>query len=430
MAKLVIDDVPSTSEDLEDYVAALFQAAGYFVEKNLTERDPVDVLELDVVATNYSSGSPKSLIAEVKGGKWGYSDVFKVLGCMTYLKKPEGVFFTSQSLGKDLGAMSEKLAPWGIKLVCFEDFGDPLDRFQKAGLGNISGMQLVESWRFSYNTERRLIKTLLDAAKSTDRVGPRSALEYHRLVNDGVFFTRSSLEAIVYLYGAFQEHPKLTLSTAHEQSGRDFYDPLNYQNHASVTEAFTKGEHPLLQACMYTEHRARLAILRAGVDICCELVDRLGHRPSEEDWETVDLTGTPASFCNGVRWLAGQPSFHRYALLWQQFLWNWGGFVMTDRFDSEYAWMSSDSGIPIDELPSAMTAFDHFFPVSSSWLANLNGTSLNAVKMVPTYFRGVGCHRRNVIYKWKNVTSNIGLLGFSASIIASWANSSVKFLLS
>ena len=36
MATVEIPDFPDTSEQLEDYVGALFQAAGYFVERNMT----------------------------------------------------------------------------------------------------------------------------------------------------------------------------------------------------------------------------------------------------------------------------------------------------------------------------------------------------------------------------------------------------------
>ena len=50
-----LSDIPEAGGDLEDYVAALFQASGYFVEKNVTERDPGDVLELDLVASSFGS---------------------------------------------------------------------------------------------------------------------------------------------------------------------------------------------------------------------------------------------------------------------------------------------------------------------------------------------------------------------------------------
>ena len=65
---VTLSEIPEPGVDIEDYVAALFQSAGYFVEKNLTQRDPADVLELDLVVTGYWDEHPVTLLAEVKGG--------------------------------------------------------------------------------------------------------------------------------------------------------------------------------------------------------------------------------------------------------------------------------------------------------------------------------------------------------------------------
>ncbi|MCA1835845.1 MAG: hypothetical protein LC721_05785 [Actinobacteria bacterium] len=64
-----LPDIPETPKDLEHYVAALFQAAGYYVEKNVVDRAPADVLELDVVATHYFEGVPRSRLVEAKGSR-------------------------------------------------------------------------------------------------------------------------------------------------------------------------------------------------------------------------------------------------------------------------------------------------------------------------------------------------------------------------
>ncbi|MBB4684636.1 hypothetical protein [Amycolatopsis jiangsuensis] len=420
--------MPSTPEGLEDYVAALFQASGNYVEKNLIQRDPSDVLELDVVATKYDSMLPESLIAEVKSGNWGYPDLFKVLGWMAYLGKPEGVLFAAKSSSKDISLVANKFAPWGLKVVCFEGAIEPLSVFSDAGLGRTPEKDSVDSWRFSYEIERKLVGTLIKAARSTDKRGPQVAVKYHRLVNGGVFFAESETHAVAALYGEFQRHPRLTLSTAHEQDGRDFDDALNGQQSALYGQALNDGEHPLLQACFYTEHMARLSILRAAVDICCRVTSELDRRPSDEDWNAVELDGLPATFCSGLRWLSRQHTFYRYALFWQNILWNWGGFVLTDQIDDEHAWMSEESGVPVDEIASAMLAFDKFFPSSSSWITDFSGSKLSVVKLVPAYFRGIGCHRRNVRYNWDNSLKSVLLSKYSKQCISKWNHSAVQFL--
>lgn len=73
-------DIPKSANELEGYVSALFHASGYFVEKNITERDFTEILKLDAVATSYEADPPSSTIAEAKSGGWGFSDIFKVVG--------------------------------------------------------------------------------------------------------------------------------------------------------------------------------------------------------------------------------------------------------------------------------------------------------------------------------------------------------------
>ncbi|MFD0112554.1 MULTISPECIES: hypothetical protein [unclassified Streptomyces] len=47
MSKKVVElpDLPAAGEELEDYVAALFQASGHYVEKSIVASDPADIFE-------------------------------------------------------------------------------------------------------------------------------------------------------------------------------------------------------------------------------------------------------------------------------------------------------------------------------------------------------------------------------------------------
>ncbi len=69
MSRRVVElpDIPGAGEELEDYVAALFQASGHFVEKQLVESDPADLLELDIVSTDYTHDEAVRQLIEVKG---------------------------------------------------------------------------------------------------------------------------------------------------------------------------------------------------------------------------------------------------------------------------------------------------------------------------------------------------------------------------
>lgn len=84
---VVLTDIPNAGTDLEDYVAALYQATGYYIEKNLVERAPDEVLELDIVATYYHESQSSSMIVEAKGGNGVIQIYSKLLaGCSIFPK--------------------------------------------------------------------------------------------------------------------------------------------------------------------------------------------------------------------------------------------------------------------------------------------------------------------------------------------------------
>lgn len=80
-------------QELEDFVAAVLQSTGHFVEKNVEEPN---VLELDIVATTYAP-QPTRRLFEVKETSPQFSDIFKVLGWMTYLGIERGAFVSGRA---------------------------------------------------------------------------------------------------------------------------------------------------------------------------------------------------------------------------------------------------------------------------------------------------------------------------------------------
>ncbi|MCC5481200.1 hypothetical protein [Streptomyces barringtoniae] len=163
------------------------------------------------------------------------------------------------------------------------------------------------------------------------------------------------------------------------------------------------------------EHRARLAILKAAVDYA------LAHRdgPPEfmsEDGQSFFFQGLtyhalPMTFHEGMEWLREQPNFRRYATFWQQFLWGWGGFYLEDRESEEFEWMAAYSGIPADEIPTALEAFDRFFPIPNGWFTTPGWTDIHLLKMVPMTFQGIGAHQRRIQY---TLADNVSALKPSA----------------
>jgi hypothetical protein len=424
MATVTLSEVPETGQELEDYVAALFLASGHFVEKNVTSPN---VMELDIVATDYRVSPPRVLLTEAKGGGWGYGDMFKVVGWMNYLRIKEGSFFCQGAGGKDLARVREVFEPLGVTIVDLQDFSDSVGKFGDAGLPTVEHPEEVTHWRWVHQGERLLSEKLIAQAKNGTADGPRAVLEYHRLVNDGIFFQRSILGRLTSLYEAFYSHPRLALSCAREMDGKPFEANIPYGTLSpKLTEALQDGSHVLLQAAFYAEHRAKLAILKAAIDLACgrpKLVAKiLKHEPSFA-LLTAEL---PESFLSGLRWLTKQPTHRQYARLWQTFLWSWGGFYLKDRKTQEFAWLAAHTGVPVEEIPTALEAFDHFFP-GSDWWATPGSTQCRQVKLMPTIFKGIGAHRRLAAYDCSQY-GELGYNDYTASDMAGWHNRFVELL--
>ncbi len=406
---VTLPEIPKAGEDLEDYIAALFQASGHFVEKQIIERDPADILELDIFATYYGPDEALRRLIEVKGGKWGFTDLFKVVGWMQYLDLEHGAFFTTQ--WDDRASAPRKMKPLGLDVVCFDDFEAAPQLFTEKGYGSFAEPRLIGLWRHSYGVERKFVK-LIHKQERAGHEGAKAAKTYHRQINNGTFFARAPEESLALLYEAYGEHPKLTLGYAREIDGGDFDPHAAASDSPSCQAAIFYGKHPELQACMYLEHRARLAILKAAVDYALAHPDGPPEFRTSEDGKSFFFQGLtyhvlPDTFHDGIAWLREQPNFARYATFWQQFLWGWGGFYLKDRTGEEFEWMAKYSGIPADEIPTALEAFDRFFPITNGWLTTPGNTDIHMLKMVPWIFQGIGAHQRRIQY---NLVDNLSAL--------------------
>jgi hypothetical protein len=75
-------------------------------------------------------------------------------------------------------------------------------------------------------------------------------------------------------------------------------------------------------------------------------------------------------------------------------MWSWGGFILTDRQDKEYERLSQETGVPVDEVPLAISAFDKLLPVPGGWFKQPSGSQRRVLMMMPAAIRGIGAFRR------------------------------------
>ena len=429
LAAIMLPDKPQSADALEDYVAALFQSAGFFIEKNIIERDShTEILELDVVGTSYDNDVPFSILAEAKSGKWGFPDIFKMIGWMKYLQIPQGAFFVSET-AKDPDFVEQKMASLNLKFVYLNDFAKSTERFKETGFPPVRDPLLLKVWRYAYLIERKLIDRLRvhkNACSSCE--GPSAAMQYHNLINNGIFFVNDIRDRLNQLYKAYQEHPRLSCSVALEMDCGEF-DPNGICTGSThFGEAVFDGKHDPVQASFYLEHRARLSILKAAIDWVC--LSEQGSAPAipgtgsnmASDWLL------PSSFRDGLDRIKKDPCFKRYALFWQVFLWGFGGFYLEDRKDTEFEWLAEQTRIPVEEIPKALQVFDVLFPLpSDSWLTKAGPTHCKVVKLVPSAFRGLGVNHRFWRYGYDSV-EDFGYKDYTVNDIMKW-NENVHDLL-
>jgi hypothetical protein len=209
-----------------------------------------------------------------------------------------------------------------------------------------------------------------------------------------------------------------------EMGGGDFYPEARDPKNSLIREAFLKGSHPVLQACFYIEHRARLAILKTAIDYECLMESGIVPKPSPTTFDAL-----PPSFDAGIYQLKKDPFFKRYALFWQVFLWGFGGFYLKDRQEVEFKWLAEQTGIPQGEIPSALKAFDILFPLSptNSWLTEIGPSHCVIVKMMPAPFQGLGANQRKWRYGFKEF-SEFGYSDYTHRDLMKWNNSLVSVL--
>ena len=85
----------------EDYIAAYLQASGIYIERSLIHKEIDEIMELDIVASDINNDTVEKCLIEIKSGKWGYPDLFKVKGWMSFLGIQYGAF-VAQKTDRDM----------------------------------------------------------------------------------------------------------------------------------------------------------------------------------------------------------------------------------------------------------------------------------------------------------------------------------------
>ena len=289
----------------------------------------------------------------------------------------------------------------GIDFLKIADVAAVDEQLKAFGLPDPATPLLPDIWRYSFWARRRLVRSLglaIDSGACPESA--KAAKRYLRLVNDAVFFIPDVRDRIEKLLETHFAHQKLGRSAALELETKK----ANLNNPPSTVtfvRALFDGKHFPVQACLYIEHRSRIYIMKALVDYW--LAKRRGELPDRAMKVLLggkvifeQEPGISNAMKNALVKLGAAKSFRLFPVLWQVFLWSWGGFLLKDRLDDEYAQLASETGVPADEIPLALTAFDEIFPINGGWLRDTNDNGRRVLILMPAAMRGIGAHRRRI----------------------------------
>jgi hypothetical protein len=113
-------------------------------------------------------------------------------------------------------------------------------------------------------------------------------------------------------------------------------------------------------------------------------------------------------------------------------MWIFGGFILKDYEEKEYENLSQKTGIPIDEIPTALESYQILFPHDDGWFMDLQNSNIKLMKMFPVPFMGVGANYRLYLYTQSDKSErfkDLKLTGeHTLNDLVKWNNLAVKVL--
>ena len=382
-------------KDYEDYICAYFQSGGLFVEKSIIHRETEEILELDIIFTNFGNENVTRKLVEIKSGNWGFSEIFKVKGWLVYLKMDDGIFIIKKTRDS-LDYFKSKASELQIELIDNSDLTKTNECLGKF-LHQPAEEKEIETLRFSYLLERKLLKQIKNLKKEhPDNQGFKNLDDYFFKINSGSFFSNSPVRRIKQLFETFIKYKNITAKICYELESGKYDEEIEELSGECFKSLFYKAENSPLQIALYIEHMARLTILKS----CTEHLLR-NHK--ENFWEdkfseSLDYLSIPQTIKNGLEVLVKEPFFHRYPVFWQFFTYVMGGFILTDLRDEEYAYISENTGIPVEEIPNAFDSFNKLFPKPGGWMFTMPRSNIEWHRFFPIPFSGVGANHRRFIH--------------------------------
>lgn len=380
--------------DYEDQVCSLLLAHGYYLETRLIlKKGTEEVLEFDAIATPIDDYKNRRIV-EVKSGKWGISDLFKLYGQTMYTEEIGGWLIHKSIVSKTKQeAIKEVTSSVPVSTLCIN-----LDDSERSGTiptaleipADIAHTVFTTSW-WSRSADRvaqsKFRSWCKGHAELPDTI--KSSQQYLSAL-DEYLFKKSPLARVRALYKAYMDAPHITSSLVNYVADKKG-EPLRNVRHSVVDN----GNRPHLQYVMAQEFRARIAIMKNAYDALLEETDSQQKQGNTFTIQGILKALLPESFRSGMEALERYPYAQQVPYFFQIFIEVFGGFYCPND-ERELAQISQATGIPIEAIPPALELLDKFFPIANGWIHH--GDRVKLMKGVPAYLRGAGCFAREDLY--------------------------------
>ena len=205
--KYIPPKIPKDKE-YEDFIAAILQSCGYYLERGIIHRIKQDVLELDIVSSKFSKENVDRTISEIKSGGWGLPDIFKVRGWMDYLNLGKASFIV-QHPNQTMEVSKSIASKINVVLINNQDL-DCSELFSAYSINKEEITdEIIESYRYAFALETEMILYLRSRVKSdSKKIGFQMLEKYLFEINSNSFFVNTPVDRIKKLFDAYVENKK------------------------------------------------------------------------------------------------------------------------------------------------------------------------------------------------------------------------------
>lgn len=392
-------------EYYEDLIAAILCAGGFYVEKRIDLREPTNVLELDIVTSKYYNDHVDKKLAEVKSKDWKFGDVFKVRGWMDYLNMTDASFICLNTTKQDFTQMQQVAANLHISLLDLQIANNNIEDQDLLADYKISVTNTklftcaVGALRFAFVLERTMLnKYLIPMVKDPNGLSAcKSIRDFIYTVCEHSFFQNNPNARLREVFQAFIDHKKITARLDTEKR-TGVYESADNADLSNESFSYLFYESPAEKSPLHLALYAELVCRQTMLQLCVEEI----YRDSSLNgfMRTLERMVLPENIKNGMQDLSTKHQyFYLYPHFWQTFIFLFGGFVLTDKIDEEYKMLSEITGVPVDKIDEALSAFDILFPISGSWLFDKKNSNIKILQFMPLQIAGVGANFRRVVYR-------------------------------